>query len=106
MLRRAHKPRTRFTSPIGRGRRAASGDGLRTRERSEPPHPNPLPSGEKEQAVQRGEGAVWREIFVLFHEKPGRFPMVNGVLTSPSLLCRNPWDPWATGRSRFVTACP
>src|SRR5216683_1188106 len=43
-----------FTSPVGRGRRAASGEGLRPLETPLPPHPNPLPQGEREFRRMRG----------------------------------------------------
>ena len=45
--------RSHFTSPMGRGRIAERhpGEGLWTIESPRPPHPNPLPNGEREQTL-------------------------------------------------------
>ena len=47
--------RTLFTSPIGRGRLPSaarkSGEGLQPIENPSPPHPDPLPAGERERAL-------------------------------------------------------
>ena len=52
-------PHARFTSPIGRGRppehwRRRAGEGLWTIKNHKPPHPNPLPDGERERAFFGG----------------------------------------------------
>jgi hypothetical protein len=46
-----------FTSPLGGevGSRSDPGEGARDSRRPEPPHPNPLPPGERERASYRGE---------------------------------------------------
>src|SRR5580693_2913972 len=51
----------RSTSPIGRGRRVAPGEGLRSLVRVAPPHPicyanRPLPAGER--WIERAEGPI------------------------------------------------
>src|SRR5476649_1443726 len=59
------------TSPIGRGRRAALGEGLRSLVRAAPPHPiccanRPLPAGER--WTERAEGLIQSEFIPL--ERP------------------------------------